>query len=1231
LCLLLAAPAQAQTAGVLRGLVTDARGTPLGGVVITVASRSQGAGGRGAVTDRAGLFQVLGLPPAGDYSVRASLPGFATVTLSDVMVAAGAASAVGIILPPESALRQRVEVRASPSIVNPDETATETRITSEFITALPILGRDYQDALTLAPGVTDVDGDGNPNIHGARDTDVITLVDGVNTTDPLTGKIGAQLNIESIQEIEIKTAGASAEFGRAQGGFANIVTKSGGNKFEGAFKMFWRGSALDRGGAGIDDPRLHAGVGEAGLRDLRFNDFLPFLSLGGPIVEDHAWFYVANEHIQNEDPVNALNTAFVRGTREYREFAKLTWQVAANHRLALSLNYDPQDYLNQGLNSFTREETGYTTRAGGTVLTLKGTSVLSPMTALETSVSRFDGRPALVPNISRDTNHNGIYFYDRNRNGFADASERDPGEDYDQDGKFDVFEDKNHNGVLDPGEDLDGDGHLTPPLACEASGREDTDCDGRLDNVDEDVNGNGVFDFYPYNEDIDHDFYFDRGTEDRNGNGVLDDTPRPSSLYPYGHLKPTPPDRDYTIGQTIGIISGPYFKEYADHHARFTFRQDLSVYVPGARGSHDLKAGFIVEREGFRRRTKAGEITATIDDKCTGAGTSRGIHPGASGEADVGDPCPSSSSVSPGAPTIKTLLPVEPLVDNSASALDSGLYVQDNFKPRANVSIGLGLRFDRELTDSFGYSFFDPAPERAPFDRLNALIGSEVGLSDFLQGNNDGLENYGILGDPIFQGRGDVKQNIASIADPIRVAAIARLTRHHSQNLFLSGLLGSLYPEIFGTGSLDLEKLRNLGVVTQQPEKFRLTNNNLSPRLSVSWDPRADGRTKLFATWGRYYDKLFLNTIVGEEGPDYLARYYLFDPTGLTFRYSDYQIGGHPLALGATPDHYIGRMLAQSAPSTTQVDRGLRTPFSDEFTVGFQREIAPELALSVSYISRRFRDQLQDIDVNHTLRLNPANGRPLDLFGQVQVLPDGTRIPVPDGRPDLYLVNPFFNQVLRIGNFNAARYSAIETQLTRRLSRRWQMQGSYTYSRAVGSAEDFQSRLGNDPSTIESEFGYLEYDQRHVVKVNAMAFLPRDWQVGSSMTWASGLPYSIISRFFALDNDGYQQFRTRYGYTVADPVVGARFVQLRRNSQRNAATLDVNVSLKRTFVIGRTAASASLEIFNLLNRDDLRIFTYEPNKGNFTSADLAQFLGPLQIDGERRFGRRLQVGLQMEF
>src|SRR5262249_39231367 len=136
-----------------------------------------------------------------------------------------------IVLRPAAELQETVRVRGHPDVVQPDSVVTSTTFTSAFIAGLPILGRDYQEILTLAPGVTDVNHTGNPNIHGARDTDVVTLVDGVSTTDPLTGYYGQNLNIESIQEIEVITSGATAEFSRAQGGFTNIITKSGGNEF----------------------------------------------------------------------------------------------------------------------------------------------------------------------------------------------------------------------------------------------------------------------------------------------------------------------------------------------------------------------------------------------------------------------------------------------------------------------------------------------------------------------------------------------------------------------------------------------------------------------------------------------------------------------------------------------------------------------------------------------------------------------------------------------------------------------------------------------------------------------------------------------------------------------------------------------------------------------------------------------------------------------------------------
>jgi hypothetical protein len=159
-----------------------------------------------------------------------------------------------------------------------------------------------------------------------------------------------------------------------------------------------------------------------------------------------------------------------------------------------------------------------------------------------------------------------------------------------------------------------------------------------------------------------------------------------------------------------------------------------------------------------------------------------------------------------------------------------------------------------------------------------------------------------------------------------------------------------------------------------------------------------------------------------------------------------------------------------------------------------------------------------------------------------------------------------------------------------------------------------------------------------VVKLSAMTFLPGDWQLGLGLTWSSGLPYSIVSRFFAYDNVDYLQYRTVYGYTerivpsLENPQGGWRSVPVRRNAVRNRPFYDVNVRAKKALVIGRTSAAVFLEVYNLLNTDDLRIFTYEPHQQpDDFGVERPVPLGPLQLDAVRRFGRRFQVGFQIDF
>jgi outer membrane receptor protein involved in Fe transport len=1273
LILLLLRPAWAGTTGGLRGQVIDTAGAPLRGVVLQVTSRAAAVTTTAGPSDAAGRFQLGSLPPSADYVVHASLAGYAPIDMTDLVVEAGRATTLTLTLAPESTVAERVQVRATAPVLDTTARGLASEYSAEFIDNLPILGRNYQEVLSLAPGVTDVDGDGNPNIHGARDTDVGTSFDGVNTTDPLTGKVGMQLNIESIQEIEVKTAGAPAEFGRAQGGFANIVTRSGGNDFEGAFKFYWRGSALDGDGAGIDDPSLHGGVGEHGLRDITFNDYLPFVSFSGPIVRDKAWFFVTLEWIHKEDPVNAVSQAFVTGLQEKRVFAKTTWQVTPTNRLAFILNDDPQKFLNQGLNSLTREEAGYTIEQGGPLLTLKDTAVLSPAVALETTASYFEGRPGVDPNLGPDTNHDGILTRDRNGNGFNEAKERDPGEDYDGDGNFDLWEDTlirdgkitfedllycddgNGHRILSPPamcrethstqdccdedgpwpDDLspqhasgDGDRRLTPPGGCEGLNREDVDCDGHLDTIDEDRNGNGLLD---QGEDRDADARLDLGLEDRNGNGRLDDTPFPTSLYPYGELRPTPADRDYAINVRNGVQDGPYYKSSDDQRSRGTLRQDLSVFVPDFHGSHDIKGGYLVEREQFERQGRAQPITAVNDPGYrTGITIDRVQHPELHYDCDPYE----EACRDPRLGRITAILPISPSADQQADGLSTGLYIQDSWKPHPRVSLSLGVRFDRESATSTGWSYFTPDDEADRADRLQALAGQEVGKDDLVSGNNDGVVSFGITADPVF-GAGSLVSDVTNV---LLSDATANFTRHRDTAAFATGQAGSLGPGLERDRAIDPAATTQLDAGVQSPEAIRISNNNLSPRLALSWDPAGDSRTKIFGSWGRYYDRLFLSTLVGEQGIETVQRYYVYDRDAVTAKAGDLFPVSYPQT--GVPNHHFGTLLSSSPPSVNQVDRNLATPHCDEWIAGFEREVAPETALSVRFVHRRYDDQLQDVDVNHETRIDPLTGALADRIGAmldaVVQTPDGhlveESIPSPDGRPDLFTRNPYFNQVLRVGNSNTSEYRAFEVELRRRLARRWQMQASYTYSRAVGSAEDFQSRLGNDPSTVESEFGYLDFDQRHVVKTNAAFFLPGDWQLGVAAQWASGLPYSVVSRFFAHDSAGYQQFRTRYGYTFVNEQGLLAFQGLSRNSARNGSTLGLDLSGRKNFVMGRTIAAVSLEVFNVLNQDELRVHSYEPSRTTTVDASGAVVVpGAAQLDAERPFGRRFQVGFQLQF
>jgi hypothetical protein len=280
-----------------------------------------------------------------------------------------------------------------------------------------------------------------------------------------------------------------------------------------------------------------------------------------------------------------------------------------------------------------------------------------------------------------------------------------------------------------------------------------------------------------------------------------------------------------------------------------------------------------------------------------------------------------------------------------------------------------------------------------------------------------------------------------------------------------------------------------------------------------------------------------------------------------------------------------------------------------------ERELAPELAVKVVFTRKDGRNQLQDKDVNHvTVDRTGGPGNTSDGLNDdclSGILPQ-VGLCLPDGSPDIEPLNPNFNQIFLLGNFNFSQYRSLELVLTRRLHRNWQFETSYTWSEAIGNAESFNSVLGDDPSQVQLERGFLEYDQRHVVKFNAIAHLPKEFSLGGSIEYQSGLPFSVVRRDFVSDNLGNGTFRTI-------------FPTSQRNDQRNTNYWLFNTNVKKSLTFGRVKAVASFDIINLLNSDTLRI--YDVNLANQAGLQISDPQNP----ATRQFGRRFQLGIELHF
>lgn len=371
------------TTGIIQGTVVDETGAVVSGASVEARNLDTNFV-KNLNTDADGRFVFL-LLPTGRYTLTIYKPGFATLVQENLTLTVGQAISLTLGMK-VSRLEERITVTATPTI---DITKTEASSTLEekAVSTLPILGRKFEDLLTLTPGVSIVQGpDGDEiNFSGQRGIFNNISLDGGDYNNGFFGEqLGGQraaidITLDAVKEFQVVATGASAEFGRTAGGVVNVVTKSGTNDVHGSLFHFQRLEALSAA----------TSTGEP-LKDFHREQFGG--TVGGPIIKDKMFLFGAFEQITANltranlsvpigtpcpatAPTIQANQALINSSADCQRLAlinffkttlnqeegksvdhpirntallvKYDWNVTPSHKLGVSYNFDRSRNENQ--------------------------------------------------------------------------------------------------------------------------------------------------------------------------------------------------------------------------------------------------------------------------------------------------------------------------------------------------------------------------------------------------------------------------------------------------------------------------------------------------------------------------------------------------------------------------------------------------------------------------------------------------------------------------------------------------------------------------------------------------------------------------------------------------------------------------------------------------------------------------------------------------------------------
>ena len=328
---LLPASAQEVTAGIT-GTVVDSSGAAVKAAMATATDTERGTVWT-ANTNDAGVFNLTRLP-VGTYTVKVTAQGFQAEVYPAFTLVLNQIASLNFQMK-LGKISETMEVTGEAPLLQTQSTEVSTLIDANTNVSLPLASRNYLQLALLSPGATNVNpnsmlapqqmtNSGRPYINGNREQANQYFLDGQQNSEDKNNEVGYTPGVDAIQEFNVITQNASAEFGNYEGGVVSATIKSGTNRFHGDAFEFLRNDWFNANNAAngwtkgvvADEGTLgHAADGTTLPAELRYNQF--GATFGGPIVKDKLFFFVDYQGIRqvtaNSDGAQLLTTAMKGG------------------------------------------------------------------------------------------------------------------------------------------------------------------------------------------------------------------------------------------------------------------------------------------------------------------------------------------------------------------------------------------------------------------------------------------------------------------------------------------------------------------------------------------------------------------------------------------------------------------------------------------------------------------------------------------------------------------------------------------------------------------------------------------------------------------------------------------------------------------------------------------------------------------------------------------------------